>query len=246
MIFFVTGGSRGIGAAIVRDVLTAGHDVAFTYVSRGDLADEQVAWAGKHAHGRDCRAYRLDVRDSTAVERIADRALEDFDGVDVVVTNAAVNRTSLAASLSDEDWRAVIDTNLTGSFYVCRQFLPAFLAKKRGRFIHISSIAATGMTGQTAYSASKAGLAGLSLALAKEYGRKGITSNVLALGFFETDMTREQMPEWARDFWFKFCPAGRMGEMSEISGTVLYLASDAGAFINGETISLMGGLTWAP
>jgi NAD(P)-dependent dehydrogenase (short-subunit alcohol dehydrogenase family) len=246
MIFFITGGSRGIGAAVVRDVLAAGHDVAFTYVAHKDKADEQVAWARENAPERACRAYKLDISDSAAVERVADLVLDDFETVDVVVNSAALNRAGLAASLSDEDWHAVLDTNLSGCFYVCRQFLPAFLSNKRGRFIHISSIASTGMAGQIAYAASKAGLNGLSTTLAKEYGRKGITSNVLKLGFFDTDMTREQMPAWAKDFWFKFCPAGRMGEMHEVSGTVLYLASEAGGFINGETISLLGGLTWAP
>lgn len=246
MIFFLTGGSRGIGAAIVRDVLAAGHDVAFTYVARRDLADRQIAWAKENAPGRACRAYEMDVADPAAVERVTDKVLDDFDTVDVVVNNAAVNRVGLALALADEDWRAVIDTNLSGAFFVCRQFLPVFLSNKRGRLIHMSSIAAAGMTGQTAYAASKAGLGGMSQAIAKEYGSKGITSNVLALGFFDTDMTREQMSDQSKDFWRRFCPTGRMGELNEISQAVLYLASDAAGFINGETISLMGGLTWAP
>jgi NAD(P)-dependent dehydrogenase (short-subunit alcohol dehydrogenase family) len=246
MIFFITGGSRGIGGAIVRDVLAAGHDVAFTYRERRELAEAQLAWAQRHAPKQTCRAYALDIADAAAVERVIDQALDDFNGVDVVVNNAAVNRPGLAVSVADEDWRAVIDTNLSGTFYVCRQVLPTFLSNGRGRFIHISSIAARGMTGLVAYAASKAGLVGLSATLAKEYGRKGITSNVLTLGFFETDMTREQMPQQAKDYWYKFSPAGRMGEMQEISGTVLYLASDAAAFMNGETVSLLGGLSWAP
>lgn len=245
MIFFITGGSRGLGAAIVRDVLAAGHDAAFTYVAHADLAAEQVKWANEHASGSVCRAYQLDIADSAAVERTVEEVLEDFGNVDAVVNNAAINRGGLAVSTSDEDWREVIDTNLSGTFYVCRQFLPAFLANGRGRFIHVSSIAANGMAGLSAYAASKAGLNGLSMTLAKEYGRKGITSNVLTLGFFDTDMTREQMPQRAKDFWHTYCPAGRMGEMHEISGTVLYLASDAGAFVNGEAISLTGGLMWA-
>jgi len=245
MIFFITGGSRGIGAAIVRDVLAAGHDVAFTYVTNADLAAEQMSWARQHAAESTCRAYPLDISDSTAVERTVDQVLEDFGDVDVVVNSAAINKATLAISMSDKDWCDVIGTNLTGTFYVCRQFLPVFLANGRGRFIHLSSIAAAGMTGVSAYAASKAGLNGLSMTLAKEYGRKGITSNVLTLGFFDTDMTREQLPDRAKQFWAMLCPVGRMGEVHEVSGAVLYLASDAGSFLNGEAISLAGGMTWA-
>ena len=152
----------------------------------------------------------------------------------------------LAVTMSNEDWQGNIDVNLSGAFYVCRQFLPTFLANGRGRFIHMSSIAMNGMAGLSGYSASKAGLVGLSSSVAKEYGRKGITSNVLMLGFFDTDMTREQMPDHQKEFWIQFNPVGRMGKMSEVSGTVLYLASDAAGFVNGETISLTGGLQWSP
>lgn len=245
MIFFITGGTRGIGSGIVRGVLSAGHDVAFTYVARAELAAEQLAWARENAPGSTCRAYQLDISDPVAVERTVEEVLDDFDTVDVVVNSAAINRAGLTASMSDEDWHAVIDTNLSGTFYVCREFLPTFLANRRGRFIHLSSIAANGMTGAPAYAASKAGLGGLSTTLAKEYGRKGITSNVLTLGLFDTDMTRDQMPTGAREFWDQYCPTGRMGDMREVSGMVLHLASDAGGFVNGEAISLAGGLAWA-
>lgn len=225
-------------------MLAAGHDVAFTYVARADLAAEQLKWAQENTPENTCRAYRLDISDSGAVESTVGEVLDDFDTVDAVVNSAAVNRAGLTASMPDEDWRAVIDTNLSGAFYISREFLPTFLANRRGRFIHLSSIAANGMTGAPAYAASKAGLGGLSMTLAKEYGRKGITSNVLTLGLFDTDMTRDQMPEGAREFWHQYCPTGRMGDMHEISGMVLHLASDAGGFVNGETISLAGGLTW--
>jgi len=149
-------------------------------------------------------------------------------------------------SMSDEEWRTVIDTNLTGAFYVCRQFLPTFLGGGFGRIILISSIGAHGVSGQANYAASKAGLLGLSAALAKEYGRKGITSNVVVAGFFDTDMTREGMSEANRSFWLKYCPVGRVGELGEVSKAVLFLASDAASFINGQTLGVTGGLDWAP
>jgi NAD(P)-dependent dehydrogenase (short-subunit alcohol dehydrogenase family) len=246
MIFFVTGGSRGIGAEVVKLLVAAGHDVAFTYATRRDLADAVVAEAARIAVDRRCCGYELDVSDSAAVERVGEQVLQDFGTVDVVVLNAGVNRPGLAVSMTDEDWRRVIEVNLTGSFFVCRQFLPAFLDKRKGRFILISSLAMNGMTGLANYAASKAGLIGLSSTLAKEYGRKGITSNVLCLGFFDTDMTRELMPERLTKWWSELSPVGRIGKVSEIVQAILYLSSDAAAFTNGTTLSLTGGLDWGP
>jgi 3-oxoacyl-[acyl-carrier protein] reductase len=246
MIFFITGGSRGIGAGLVADILAAGHDVAFTYASRAELAEEVVARARKDWPERTCRAYQMELARSANVEEVCDQVVEDFGTIDVAVLNAAINRPGLIASMSDEDWRDVIEVNLNGTFYVCRQLLPTFLSNQRGRFIMMSSIARNGMKGLGNYAASKAALIGLSNTLAKEYGRKGITSNVLTLGFFDTDMTRELMSEQSKEFWFNFTPVGRMGEISEISQAILYLASDGGSFMNGTTMTLTGGLNWAP
>ena len=169
---------------MVQDIAAAGHQIAFTYnVNKEMAADLKTSLSSKHP-GAKFEAYQLDVRDSTAVEEVAQQAADEFQTVDAVVLNAAANHIGLAVSMSDGDWQDIIDVNLTGAFYVCREFLPVFLAQKRGRFVHISSVAQNGMAGLSAYSASKAGLTGLSAALAKEYGRKGITSNVLTLGFF--------------------------------------------------------------
>ena len=246
MVFFVTGGSRGIGAAIVLDAIRAGHDVAFTYLHREEQALEVVEEARRLRPEGTCRAYQLDVRDSAAVEKVGDQVLDKFETVHAVVANAGVNLNNLAVSMSDEEWRTVIDTNLTGAFYVCRHFLPTFLATGFGRIILISSIGARGVSGQANYAASKAGLLGLSAALAKEYGRKGITSNVVIAGFFDTDMTREGMSEANRSFWLQYCPVGRVGELEEVSKAVLFLASDAASFINGQALGVTGGLDWAP
>jgi len=246
VVFFVTGGSRGIGEAIVLDAIREGHDVAFTYLRRHAEAMKVVEHARQLRPEGTCRAYQLDVRDSAAVEKVGDQVLDEFETVHVVVANAGVNVNSLAVSMSDEQWRTVIDTNLTGAFYVCRHFLSTFLAQGTGRIILISSIGAHGVSGQANYAASKAGLLGLSAALAKEYGRKGITSNVIVAGFFDTDMTREGMSESNRSFWLQYCPAGRVGELGEVSKAVMFLASEAASFINGQTIGVTGGLDWAP
>ncbi|MCC6559341.1 MAG: 3-oxoacyl-ACP reductase FabG [Polyangiaceae bacterium] len=246
MIFFVTGGSRGIGEAIVLEAARQGHDVAFTYLQNGDRARGLVDRVKTIAPQSRCQAYELDVRDSRAVEEVGDRMLDDFGGVQVVVCNAGVNLNGLAAQMPDEDWKLVIDTNLTGTFYVCRQFLPTLVASRFGRIIMLSSLGKDGVTGQANYCASKAGLLGLSSALAKEYGRKGITSNVVVPGFFDTDMTRDGMSESNREFWIKYCPLGRMGELPEVAKVVLFLASDGASYINGQAISVTGGLDWAP
>ena len=246
MIFFVTGGSRGIGEAIVIEAARAGHDVAFTYHHGKDRADRVLAGLRDMAPRGRFAAYALDVRDSAAVEAVGDQVLDAFDSVDVVVANAGVNKNGLAASMPDEDWKTVIDTNLTGTFYVCRQFLSTMVGNRFGRIIMISSLGRGGVTGQAPYSASKAGLCGLSSTLAKEYGRKGITSNVVVPGFFETDMTREGMSESNREFWLQYCPLGRMGELPEVAKVVLFLAGDGASYVNGESINVTGGLDWAP
>jgi NAD(P)-dependent dehydrogenase (short-subunit alcohol dehydrogenase family) len=243
-VLFLTGGSRGIGAGIVEAAAVAGYDVAFTYRSRADAADAvcaRVTAAAPHAR---CRAYALDVRDSAEVERVGEQVLEDFDTVHVVVNNAAITHAGLAISTDDETWRDVLDTNLTGAFYVSRQFLPAFLANGFGRFIFMSSIASAGMSGDVAYSASKAGMLGLSGALAKEYGRKGITSNALLLSLFETEMTLKELSAQNRDFYATHCPVGRIGTMAEAAAAVLFLAGDGASFVNGQSLGVTGGLDW--
>jgi NAD(P)-dependent dehydrogenase (short-subunit alcohol dehydrogenase family) len=246
MIIFVTGGSRGIGAAIVLEAVRQGHDVAFTYRTQRECADEVVAAAREIDPARRVRAYALDVRSSAAVDEVGDQVIEDFGTVEVVVANAGVNHNGLVISMTDDEWQTVIDTNLTGTFYVCRQFLPTFLANGFGRVIIMSSLGHSGVSGQAGYAASKAGLLGLSATLAKEYGRKGITSNVVLPGFFDTPMTREDMSESNRDFWLRYCPAGRVGEVNEVAGVVLFLASEAAGFTNGQAIAVNGGLDWAP
>ena len=246
MIFFVTGGSRGIGAAIVREAAQAGHDVAFTYRKSEAEAHKVRDEARRAAPNARVLAFPLDVRDSADVERVGDAVLDELGRVDVAVSNAGVNINGLAANLSDEEWREVIDTNLSGSFYVARQFLPQMVKNRFGRLIFVSSMGWTGVSGQVAYAASKAGLLGLSSTLSKEYGKRGVTSNVIVPGFFETDMTSKDMSDTNRKFWLEYCPLGRLGELDELSKLVVFLASKGGGFINGEAIHVTGGLDWAP
>lgn len=243
-VLFITGGSRGIGAGVVRAAAAHGYDVAFTYRERQDAAEAVTAAVRAESPDARCLAYRLDVRDSAAVEAVGDQVVDDLGAVHVVVLNAAITHAGLAFSTGDEDWRAVIDTNLSGAFFVARQFLPTFLANGFGRFIFMSSIAARGMSGDAAYSASKAGMLGLSGALAKEYGRKGITSNALLMSLFETEMTLKELSQQNRDFYEKHCPTGRIGQVSEVAAAVLFLAGDGSSFVNGQEIGVTGGLDW--
>ena len=148
MIYFVTGGSRGVGAAIVLDAVRAGHDVAFTYVNNAGKAQEVVASCKDIDPGRTVKAYALDVKDPAQVEKVGDQVLADFETVHVIVNNAGINRDNLVAYMTDEEWFDVINTNLTGPFYVCRQFMPALLGNKYGRIINISSLVADGGSGR--------------------------------------------------------------------------------------------------
>ncbi|TNE48522.1 MAG: SDR family oxidoreductase [Deltaproteobacteria bacterium] len=247
MIYFVTGGSRGIGAGIVLHAVKEGNDVAFTYVNSEERAQKIVEQAKDINPDVKCKAYRMDVRSADSVESACDDMLMDFDSVDVIVNNAGANRDNLLVSMSNEEWDDVIATNLTGPFYVCRHFLTTLLAQRFGRIINISSISAVGSSGQCNYSAAKAGLHGFTQSIAKEYGRKGINANVLAPGYFATEMTKD-LPEDLQNFWRSYCPMpkGRTGEMIEIAGAVSFLASPAGGFINGQIININGGLDWGP
>jgi NAD(P)-dependent dehydrogenase (short-subunit alcohol dehydrogenase family) len=246
MVFFVTGGSRGIGESIVLEAVRQGHDVGFTYLNNEKRAFEVIDAARQLNPAARCRAYQLDVRSSAAVEEVGDRFLDDFGSIEVVVANAGMNKNKLLVNMSDEEWEDVLRTNLTGTFYICRQFLPSMVASHFGRFVLMSSVGYMGVSGQANYSASKAGLHGLCCSMAKEYGRRGITTNVVVPGFFETDMTREGMSESNRSFWLQFCPAGRTGELKEVVHAVMFLASEGASFINGQAIPVTGGLDWAP
>ena len=165
------------------------------------------------------------MRDSAAVERVGDQVLDDFDTVHVVVANAAVTRAGLAVSISDEDWRDVLDTNLTGAFYVARQFLPAFLANGFGRFIFMSSIAARGMSGRRAYSASKAGMLGLSGGAGQGVRAQGHhQQRAAAQPVRDGDDAEGTVGRRTASSTRQHCPVGRIGQVSEAAAAVLFLA----------------------
>lgn len=248
MIFFVTGGSRGIGTAIVLQAVREGHDVAFTYRTSAESAQQVIERARELRPESRVHAYLLDVCDSQAVEGVGERVLDELGDVQVVVNNAGVVRSSMAAMMTDEEWRDVLDTNLSGAFYVCRQFLPGMLIGGYGRIINLSSVISGGMAGMANYAAAKAGLHGLTRTLAKEYGRKNITANCIVAGAVDTDMMRTELSDKMLRFGQEYAPVpeGRLGEPEQIARIVTFLVSDAANYINGAEIPVTGGLDWFP
>lgn len=246
MSIVITGGSRGIGRALVVAAAKAGHDVVFGYRRDAEAAARTRELVADIAPERICHSLQVDQRSPSGCEDFAHSARERVGDIRAVVCNAGINRDGMAFSMSDTDWEDVVDTNLSGSFYVARAFLSDLLACGAGRLVFVSSIVENGASGQANYAASKAGLIGLSNSLAKEYGRKGLTSNVVTPGMFETDMTRSSLPDSHRAFWTQFCPLKRMGHPEEVAHAVLFLCSPQASFINGATVPVTGGLGWSP
>jgi 3-oxoacyl-[acyl-carrier protein] reductase len=247
---FVTGGSRGIGRAIVLKMVEEGYGCGFTYISNDSKAEETIRLAKESAEksGKEAevRAYKVDVKDASAVETTAEQAIADFEDIGILVNNAALVKNNAAALMSDSEWDDVIATNLSGPFYMIRSFLMHFISNRYGRIINISSLAQDGCSGQVNYAASKAGLIGLTKTLSREYGPKGVTSNVVAVGYVLTDMTGDHLQDELHEIWLDYCPLRRIGTAEEIAGMVHYLTTKNGAFINGEVIRVAGGLSYIP
>ena len=243
---FVTGGSRGIGRAIVLKLASSGYGCAFTYMGNRDSADETLRMAEAANPGARLLCYQMDVRDPAAVEKTTESAINALGDVHVVVNNAAIVRNNAMALMTDEEWADVLSTNLSGAFYVTRGFLMHFLSNRFGRIISISSLAAGGSSGQANYAAAKAGLEALTRTAAKEYGPKGITANVVVVGYVPTGMTDDHLSAELRDIWVRYCPARRVGTAEEVASLVHYLTTEQAGFINGEVIRVAGGLAYAP
>ena len=235
-IALVTGASRGIGAAIAAALAGAGATVVGTATSQGG------AEAISAALGDRGRGIVLDVADAESVAA-AIKDLQDHEGnPTVLVNNAGITRDNLLMRMKPEEWDDVIATNLTGIYSVCKACLRGMMKAKKGRIINIASVVGVmGNPGQSNYAATKAGMIGFSKSLAREIGSRGITVNVVAPGFVDTDMTRE-LPEENRDALLAQVPLGRLGDAADIANAVLFLASAGGAYITGETLHVNGGM----
>lgn len=234
-IALVTGASRGIGKAIADTLKMHGADVFGTATSE----------SGAQAIGErlgEGRGMVLDVRDADAAPALINTIGERASAPTILVNNAAVTRDQLLMRLKDEDWLEVLDTNLTGAMRLSRACLKGMLKARGGRIVSISSVVGySGNPGQTNYAAAKAGLAGFSRSLAQEIAARGITVNVVAPGFIDTDMTRA-LEQDQRDRLAAMIPLGRLGEPDDIAATVAWLASPAAAYITGQTIHVNGGM----
>jgi 3-oxoacyl-[acyl-carrier protein] reductase len=224
----VTGGSRGIGLAIATAFREAGDQVAVTY----NTSPPPEGFLG----------VKCDITDQEQVDAAFDTIQEAHGPVEVLVANAGITRDTLLLRMSDDDWDAVLETNLTGSFRVARRAAKGMLRLRRGRIVFISSVVGMlGSPGQVNYAASKSGLIGMSRSIARELGSRGITANVVAPGFIETDMTAV-LPEETQKQYLGQIPLGRFGLTEEIANAVRWLASDEAGYITGAVIPVDGGI----
>jgi 3-oxoacyl-[acyl-carrier protein] reductase len=235
----VTGGSRGIGEAIVYKLASLGVNVAVLYAGNTSAA-EKVCLACKEQYGAEVKAYQCNVADSSAVAETCQTILKDFGGVDILVNNAGITRDNLILRMSEADFDAVVDVNLKGAFYMTKNFYRPMMKKKYGKIINISSVSGLfGNAGQANYSASKAGIIGLTKSTAKELAAKGVCVNAIAPGFIMTSMTTDFQ---GNEELVKAIPAHRFGKPEEVAALALFLASPSSDYITGEVIRIDGGM----
>ena len=234
----VTGASRGIGRAIALRLAEDGANVAVIYAGSADKAEAVVNEIT--ALGVNAKAYQCNVAASAAVNETVKAVTNDLGKIDILVNNAGITRDGLMLRMKDEDFDAVLDTNLKGAFNMIRACYSGFIRKKSGRIINISSVSGImGNAGQANYSASKAGVIGLTKSVARELASRGITCNAVAPGFIQTDMT-ENLGD--NNPLLNSIPLGRMGKPEDIAAAVAFLASDSAAYITGEVLKVDGGL----
>lgn len=239
-IALVTGASRGIGAAIADLLASRGATVIGTATTEAGAAAIGERLKPLGGHGR-----ALDVTDGAAVEALVEAIAKEFGPVSILVNNAGITRDNLLLRMKDEEWDAILDTNLSSIFRTSKAVLRGMMKARRGRIVNIASvIGVTGNAGQANYAAAKAGIIGFSKSMAREIGSRGITVNVVAPGFIETDMTRD-LPEEAKARMLADIALGRLGSPRDIAEAVAFLASPAAAYITGETLHVNGGMHMA-
>ena len=227
----VTGGSRGIGKAIAAELAEAGATVVIGYQSAAEEAESVATEVGG-------RAVQADVSDPDEARRL----VEEAGDVDLLVNNAGITRDGLIMRMPDDDWRAVLDTNLGGVFHTCRAASRGMLRRRSGSIVNLSSVVGVhGNPGQTNYGAAKAGIIGFTKSLARELGSRGVRANVVAPGYIDTRLTQE-LPEELKEAMLQGTPLGRFGSPEDVAGAVRFLCSDEASFITGEVLLVDGGL----
>ncbi len=237
-VALVTGASRGIGAAIALELAQHGLSVVGTATTEAGAA-KITATLGSHAS---CRGAKLDVNDAAAAQALIDSIVKTHGGLHVLVNNAGITRDMLAMRLKDEDWDAVLDTNLKAVFRMSRAVMRTMMKQRYGRIVSITSVVgAAGNPGQANYAAAKAGVAGMTRALARELGSRGITVNCVAPGFIESDMTAA-LPEAQQKALLGQIPVGHLGKPADIAHAVAYLVSPQAGYVTGQEIHVNGGM----
>ena len=240
-IALVTGAARGIGQAIALQLAADGADLA--------LCDVKVEWledtaAKVKALGRRVETYAMNVADGAAVGEAVTKVAADFGRIDVLVNNAGITRDTLLMRMSEEDWDAVLDINLKGAFLVTKAVVKPMMKQRSGAIVNIASVVGImGNPGQANYTASKAGLIALTKTTAKELGSRNVRVNAVAPGFIRTAMT-DKLAEPVKEAMLKMVPLGRLGEPEDVAKAVAFLASDAAAYVNGQTLAVCGGMVW--
>lgn len=236
----VTGASKGIGKKIAEVFAAHGANVAFTYLSsveKGEALEKELAAAGTKVKG-----YRSDASNFQAADDLINAIVADFGSIDIVVNNAGITKDGLLMRMSEEQWDDVINTNLKSVFNVTKAATKPMMKQRYGVIINMSSIVGVqGNAGQANYSASKAGILGFTKSVARELGSRNIRCNAIAPGFIRTEMT-DALPADVTAGWSKLIPLQRMGETEDVANVALFLASDMGSYVNGQVISVCGGM----
>jgi len=246
-VALITGGSRGIGEALVRKFAEHGASVAFTYVSAASkersekLAAELLPAIASGEGGQAVKAYQSDAGDYTQAEALINQVVKDFGKLNIVINNAGITRDTLMLRMTEQQWDEVIQTNLKSVFNLTKHALKPMI-RAGGSIINMSSVVGIfGQAGQANYAASKAGIIGFSKSIAKEYGSRGIRCNAVAPGFIATEMT-DALDEKTKENYLNSIPMKRLGSGDDVANTCIFLASDMGAYISGQVISVCGGL----
>ncbi|CAD2255154.1 3-oxoacyl-ACP reductase FabG [Xanthomonas arboricola] len=236
-IALVTGASRGIGAAIADTLAAQGATVIGTATSASGAAAIGARLAAQGGHGRE-----LNVTDAAAVDGLIDAIGKEFGAISILVNNAGITRDNLLMRMKDDDWQAIIDTNLTSVFRTSKAVMRGMMKARKGRIVNIASVVGvTGNPGQTNYAAAKAGIIAFSKSLAKEIGSRGVTVNVVAPGFIDTDMTKA-LPDEAKAALLQQIALGHLGQPDDIANAVAFLAGPSAGYITGETLHVNGGM----
>jgi 3-oxoacyl-[acyl-carrier protein] reductase len=238
-VAIVTGGSRGIGEAIVRGMVAQGATVAFTYVSEGSAARAQALATEL---GDKARAYQSDAGNFDQAAELVNKVVADFGRLDILINNAGITKDTLMLRMTEQQWDDVIQTNLKSVFNMTKHALKHLMKAGGGSVINMSSVVGVfGQAGQANYAASKAGIIAFSKSIAKEYGSRAIRCNAIAPGFIETEMTAV-LEESTKEGYLKNIPLGRLGAGADIANACVFLASDMGKYVSGQTLSVCGGL----